>query len=117
MTGTVVQNSQRFKLTPGFAQQLIDDGFKYVGYYEILEGSVCKICVDKEAGGWRFAIYTHVSYADGGMHVRIGKSEGHLRDRLNSWPRYIGDALKFTMLKTSSSRAARRRGKLKDGSN
>lgn len=77
----------------------MDDGFQYVGHYEILEGDVCKIHVDRGAGRWRFPVYTHVSYADGGKHVRIGKSEGLLRDRLNSWPRYIGDALKLTMLK------------------
>ncbi len=94
-----MENSWQFNLTPGFAQQLMDDGFQYVGHYEILEGNVCKIRVDKEAGRWRFSVYTHVSYADGGKHVRIGKSEGLLRDRLNSWPRYIGNALKFTMRK------------------
>jgi hypothetical protein len=36
-------------LAPRFVQQLQDDGFEYIGYYEILEANVCRIYVDKEA--------------------------------------------------------------------
>src|SRR5215472_16070293 len=86
-------------LAPRFAEQIVADGFEYVGYYEIQEGNICKVCVDNEAGRWKFSVYTHVSYADGGKHVNIGKSEGLLKGRLNSWPHYIGDALKFTLSK------------------
>jgi hypothetical protein len=45
-----MSNISHLNLAPTFAQQLIDDGFRYVGYYEIQEGNVCKIHVDKEAG-------------------------------------------------------------------
>ena len=86
-----MSNISHLNLAPSFARQLMDDGFKYVGYYAIQECNVCKICVDREAGNWEFSVHTHVSYANDGKHVRIGKCEGLLRDRLNSWPRYIGD--------------------------
>jgi hypothetical protein len=92
-------NAPDLNLAPAFASQLAEEGFSYVGYYEIGSDNACKIYVDKKAGNWEFSIYTHVSYVDGGKHVRIGKCEGPLRTRLNSWPRYIGDALKITMLR------------------
>jgi hypothetical protein len=84
-------------LAPSFTEQLTSDGFKYIGYYEIQEQNVCKIHIEKEPGNWEFSVYTHVSYADGGKHIRIGKCQGPLRARLSSWPRYIGDALNVTM--------------------
>lgn len=89
----------QLELAPTFIRRLADDGFKHIGYYEIREGNVCTIGFDKEVGDWKFSVYTFVSYADGGKHVRIGKYQGPLSGRLNSWPRYIGDALKITMLK------------------
>lgn len=42
--------SWQFNLIPKFVLQLVDQGFRRVGYYEILEGNICKICVDEETG-------------------------------------------------------------------
>jgi len=42
--------SWQLNLIPQFVQQLVDWGFRCVGYYEILEGNICKICVDDETG-------------------------------------------------------------------
>ncbi len=70
-----MNNNSSFNLSPRFTQQLINDGFKPAGYYEIDQGNACRIFVEKEAGDWQFCVYTHVSYANGGKHVRIGKSE------------------------------------------
>jgi hypothetical protein len=87
----------QWELTPSFQQRLEQDGFISIGWYEIKEGNECEITVSHEASDWEFSIYTHVSFAEGGKHVRIGKCEGALKSRLNAWPRYIGDALKITM--------------------
>jgi hypothetical protein len=40
-------------LAPRFVQQISDDGFEYIGYYEILKANVCRIYVDKEAQNWK----------------------------------------------------------------
>jgi hypothetical protein len=92
-----MSNTPDLNLAPAFAKQLAEEGLSYIGYYEIGDHNVCKIYIDREAGNWEFSVYTHVSYAHGGKHVRIGKCEGPLRVRLNSWPRYLGDALNITM--------------------
>lgn len=39
----------------------------------------------------------HINYSNGGKHIRIGKSELPLRDRMKSWQRLVGEALKFTI--------------------
>jgi hypothetical protein len=88
-------NKADFDLSSSFTQQLIDDGFKFAGYFEIHQGGACRIFVEDEARDWQMCVYTHVSYADGGKHVRIGKSELPLRVRMN-YGRFIGHALQFT---------------------
>jgi hypothetical protein len=90
-----VNNNFECHLSPIFTQQLVYDGFKPAGYYEIDQEHTCRIFVEKEVGDWQFCVYTHVSYANGGRHVRIGKSELPLRVRMNSWPRLIGQALQL----------------------
>jgi hypothetical protein len=85
------------ELTLTFAGSLRDDGFKAIGYYKIGEDNTFEINFDRDAGNWEFSVYTFVSYADGGKHIRIGKSEGPLSIRLRSWPAFVNDALNNAM--------------------
>jgi hypothetical protein len=45
-----MENSWQLNLTPKFSQQLKDDSFEYVGYYQIQDDKICEIYVEKEAG-------------------------------------------------------------------
>jgi hypothetical protein len=80
-----------------FVQRLEADGFKNVGSYEIAKGNIFNIRLNNGARNWEFSVYSFVSYADGGKHVRIGKCEGPLGGRLNSWMRFVEEGLNITM--------------------
>jgi hypothetical protein len=88
-------------LTLEFQHQLESDLFVRIGWFGIKDspnGYACEVHVDEEPGDWTLSIYSHVSFAGGGKHIRIGKAEGKLKERLNSWPYHIGGALKNDMI-------------------
>jgi hypothetical protein len=83
------------KLSSGFLQKLEDDGFRPIGWFEILENRHCRIHFNPQiTSGWEFTIYLLASFRDGGKALRIGKSENYeLAKRLIDWPCMVGDAL------------------------
>ncbi|HWX42459.1 MAG TPA: hypothetical protein VN345_15010 [Blastocatellia bacterium] len=84
-------DTDEWKLTPDFQQQLIRDGFvDCVGFYEI-KGNCHKIELNKTCDR-RFTIYSFVSFVSGGKHIRIGKAEKQgLKGRLR--PYWVNEAL------------------------
>jgi hypothetical protein len=88
-------HGDKWTLTPAFKQQLKNDGFHCIGFYEI-NGKFYKIRLRKQARNRQFTIYTFVSFADGGKHIRIGKVEKtRLKDRLT--PNNVCKALHLQM--------------------
>jgi hypothetical protein len=89
------------ELVPEFRLQLESDRLVNVGWFGLTEsenGYICEVHVEEEPGEWTLSVYSHVSFFDGGTHVRIGKAERELRKRLNSWGYHVGGTLNNNMV-------------------
>jgi hypothetical protein len=89
-----VGDVSKHQLAPEFQEQVEGHGFTPVGRFEIENGRVFKVHVDrKEAENWQPVIYAFVGFGGGGKFLRIGKTEGRLRTRLDGWERDVSRAL------------------------
>jgi hypothetical protein len=85
-----MENSNKWKLSAEFQKQLERDNFDCVGHYEI-DRKNYTIHLNRDAGDRKFTIYSFVSFADGGKHIRIGKvEESGLKGRLR--PNYVNES-------------------------
>ena len=91
-------------LSPDFRQLIEYDQFVEVGWFGFVEGQDAynrKVHIDTDASNWTLCVYSHVSFADGGKHIRIGKAERKLKERLSAWPYHICGALNNDMIATN----------------
>jgi hypothetical protein len=87
-----MQQSQ-WQLSTEFKKELERHNFLYVGEYGV-DGKTHTIKLNSAFDNWRFTIYTFVSYANGGKHIRIGKvEESGLKGRLR--PYWLKESLRL----------------------
>jgi len=84
-----------------FKQLLVGDHFVEIGWFGFVPGPNRyngATYLEPEGGEWTLSVYSHVSFTNGGKHIRIGKMEGKLKNRLNRWGYYICGVLNNDMI-------------------